>query len=220
MQIVDPARQVIVCHIGTDADGTRHASTIGRFPLRKTTTIHACSPIPHAGEWLRLYFPGWAAIAATLSQRKLLDGTPSGNLLVALRSRERVIGYISVDNLVTGHPIVEEDALPLVAFANGFAASLEISPCWRAAPAASRSGCRCCNTAWSIWRGFRDAAGLLGSMQDLESVLDTIYSSVREGLNYESGRSVPDRAAGRGTGRLRGARHRRAGPTVSPRARK
>src|SRR5438067_712857 len=57
--------------------------------------------------------------------RTWLDGQPREGLRVALRTSEKVLGLISVDNLISGRPITPEDAPPLVAFANAFAAAVE-----------------------------------------------------------------------------------------------
>jgi PAS domain S-box-containing protein len=47
------------------------------------------------------------------------------HILVALRTGDSVIGAIAVDNFVTGRPIEEEDARPLVAFAQQAATALQ-----------------------------------------------------------------------------------------------
>jgi hypothetical protein len=51
-------------------------------------------------------------------QRYLLDGRPTHNLAVALRSGEKMTGLNSVDNFVTRRPIVPEQAPLLLALAN------------------------------------------------------------------------------------------------------
>jgi hypothetical protein len=186
LQLIGATRQVIVSHIGTNVDGSRHGRDEREISLEEDNYYARMLADPR----MQVSGPGYicldeAEIAATLAQRIYLDGAPSRNLLAALRTRERVIGYISVDNLITGHSIVEEDALPLVAFANGFASSLENitlleSRARRIHDLDADLRHRVEHLAW-----IQDAASLLGTMHDLESVLDTIYSSVREGLTYD-----------------------------------
>ncbi len=186
LQLIDAGRQVIVSHIGTDADGARHGRDEREISLVEDNYYSRMLADPR----MQVSGPGYIFLdepesAATLAERIYLDGAPSRNLLVALRTRERVIGYISVDNLITGHPIGQADALPLVAFANGFAASLENitlleSRARRIHDLDANLQQRVEHLAW-----IQDAASVLGTMQDLESVLDTIYSSVRDGLNYD-----------------------------------
>ena len=50
---------------------------------------------------------------------------PRQNVQVALRTPERVLGLIAVDNLTSGRPITPADAPPLVAFAAALATAVE-----------------------------------------------------------------------------------------------
>ena len=54
-----------------------------------------------------------------------LDGQPHESIQVALRTPERVLGLISVDNLTSGRPITPANAPALVAFANVLATAVE-----------------------------------------------------------------------------------------------
>jgi len=64
----------------------------------------------------------WAATAP--AARAALDGRIGANLAVALRSRDRFLGMVAVDNLLTGRPITPDDADPLLTFANQAAIAL------------------------------------------------------------------------------------------------
>ena len=186
LQLIDASRQVMQCHIGTNADGIRHFRDDRETSLKEDnyyTRLLADPRMQVSGPGY--IFLGEAETAAILPYRKYLDGQPRQNILVALRTMERVIGYISVDNLVTGRPIVEADALPLVAFANGFAASLENVTLLesRARKIDDLDADLRHQVEHLAW--LKNAAGLLAALHDLDSVLDTIYSSVREGLKYD-----------------------------------
>src|SRR5436305_1230123 len=53
------------------------------------------------------------------------DGCPGQTLRIALRAAQRVLGVISVDNLISGRPVTPAHAPPLVVFANALATALD-----------------------------------------------------------------------------------------------
>ncbi len=104
-QVVRPADRVI---------GLNHDSPIWRFP-----------GIAALLEGAPYYYTADAAAECPPALRYLFDGLPAHNLMVALRSGERTIGMISVDNLLSGRPIVPDEVRPLLAVADQVGTAVE-----------------------------------------------------------------------------------------------
>lgn len=123
--LVDSCRG-LVQYVGTDANGREFHPSDRVWPL-DADSYHArllSDPRMSADG------PGFVYLADATRElpeevRPGLDGQPSQNLQVALRTPERVVGLIAADNLTSSRPIAPEDAPPLVAFANALATAVE-----------------------------------------------------------------------------------------------
>ncbi len=111
--------------IGTDAQGQ-----IVR-PMGRTVGLAPDSPIwrfPGIAALLRgaeFYYTEDAAGECPPDLHYLFDGLPAHNLMVPLRSTDRVTGMISVDNLLSGRPFGPGAAGPLQALANQVGTAVE-----------------------------------------------------------------------------------------------
>ncbi|MDB5059144.1 MAG: sensor hybrid histidine kinase [Chloroflexi bacterium] len=184
--LVDPSNGWLSCRLGTDADGHKTFLDDRIIALSDDnfyTRLLRDSRMQVGG-------PGFVYLDAaaqrhTYGVRPFLDGDPRQNLLVALRTVDRVVGYISVDNLISGRPIARTDASPLVAFANALAAMMDNvalleSRARRITDLDANLQQRVEHLTW-----LQQASTQLATLQDLERVLDAIYSSVRWGLHYD-----------------------------------
>src|SRR5262249_20791436 len=71
------------------------------------------------------YYTADAAAECPPDLHYLFDGLPAHNLMIPLRSGDRVTGMISVDNLPSGRPFGPEAAGPLQALANQVGTAVE-----------------------------------------------------------------------------------------------
>jgi len=198
--LVDGARQELVAHVGTDSSGHKF------YPPDR-----ACS-LADDGYYARLLAnprlqadgPGFiyqadATCEAPLEMRDHLDGRPGQLLLVTLRTADRIVGLVSVDNLTSERPIAPADAPPLVAFATALATAVEnvglleershriddldadlrqrVERLTRVQEELAR---RVRELEW-----LRDISQRLNAADSLDDVLDIVYDGIRDGLRYE-----------------------------------
>ncbi len=99
---------------GDRIDGIGHAGALWRFP--SVAALLAGNEV---------YYTADAAAECPPELRYLFDGAPRHNLAVSLRSGNRVIGMISVDNLFSARPIQPDAADILLVLANQLGPALE-----------------------------------------------------------------------------------------------
>jgi len=138
------------------------------------------------------YCPDSWAITA-VEGRALLSGEVHEQLVVALRQDDTLLGYLSVDNLLTARPITEVAAPPLVAFAAQAALTISRARLWTEHTAQGSSLAR--RVRELEWLGAM--SGQVNAAHTLEEVLDVAYAGIRTGLGYDRvGIQVVDQAAG------------------------
>ena len=196
--LLDTAGGALVPRIGTDARGGKFYPQGRSEPLGEGASYSRLLSDPRMG----LEGPGYVyradATAETApAERPHLDGEPRGNLLVALRTAERALGVISVDNLATGRPIGPGDAPPLVAFASVMATALENITLLeergqRIATLDTDLRHRMEELHW-----MQEATRQVNAAPTLHDVLDVVYDSIHEGLDYDRvGVNLFDHATG------------------------
>ena len=121
----------------------------------------------------------WAATPE--DRRGGLVGRMREQLAVALRHEDALVGYLSVDNLLSGRPIVEADAPPLVTFASQAALAIDRAHLWAAHEARGRGLAR--RVRELEW--LRDMSRGITAARTRGEVLDVVYAGVREGLGYD-----------------------------------
>ncbi len=126
IHLLDRARGVYEECRGTDARGRKFRPE--NRPLLPLTEDSPIWQVPDLAALLRgadYYYLADAVAETPLAQRYLLDGSPSQNLVVPLRTADALTGVISVDNLLSGRPIHPDDAGPLCALANHVGTAIE-----------------------------------------------------------------------------------------------
>jgi diguanylate cyclase (GGDEF)-like protein/putative nucleotidyltransferase with HDIG domain len=103
---------------GTDEFGNRTCPTERVLSLKPDSPIWSSPDLAALREGAYFYYTDDLYRDTPLDQRYLLDGRPTHNLAVALRSGDRMTGLISVDNFVSRRPISPEQAPLLLALAN------------------------------------------------------------------------------------------------------
>jgi diguanylate cyclase (GGDEF)-like protein/putative nucleotidyltransferase with HDIG domain len=123
--LLDWQRETFVEVRGTDEHGIKTCPRDRVIPLTPGSTIWASPDLIalRAGE--EFYYTDDVYRDTPPDQRYLLDGHPTHNLAVALRSGEIMTGMISVDNFTSGRPIEREQATPLLALANQVGTAIE-----------------------------------------------------------------------------------------------
>ena len=183
---VDSARCLLVEHIGTDDRGRKF------YPQNRVSSLSDGDY--HVGlladPRLQVSGPGFVLsddpfCGVPLEAAARFDGRPGQILRVALRIPDRVVGLISVDNLLTGRPIVAADAPPLVAFANALAAALHSVQVLedrerRVAALDLDLRQRVTELEW-----LREISRQVNAGGTLEAVLETVYDGIRAGLRYD-----------------------------------
>ena len=114
-------------------------------------------------------------------QRRWLDGPMHEQLAAALRRDGQLVGFLSVDNLISGRPITPEDATPLVTFATQAALAIGRARLWEQHEAQGVGLAR--RVAELEW--LRDVTRRVNAAQTLDEVLDVVYDGVRCGLHYD-----------------------------------
>lgn len=110
---------------GTDQHGRKTRPQDRVLPLNPQSAIWTTPDMIalRAGE--EFYYTDDVYRDTPSDQRYLLDGHPTHNLVVALRSGDSMTGMISVDNFTSGRPIEPKQATPLLALANQLGTAVE-----------------------------------------------------------------------------------------------
>ncbi len=125
--------------------------------------------------------------------RVLLSGEVHEQLVVGLRQDGVLLGYLSVDNLLSKRPITEVAALPLVAFAAQASLTISRARLWAEHVAQGTSLAR--RVGELEWLG--SVSGQVNAAHTLEELLDVVYEGIRAGLGYDRvGIQLIDQAAG------------------------
>jgi diguanylate cyclase (GGDEF)-like protein len=123
--LIDHESGVFIDCMGTDSQGRQTR------PMDRSMTLDPAGPIrrlPGFGAMLdgaEFFYTTDAAAECPPELLYLYDGNPKHNLMVPIRSGDRVTGVISVDNLLSGLPIFPEDADPLLALAHHVGTAVE-----------------------------------------------------------------------------------------------
>lgn len=185
--LVDPTGTLLVEHIGTDESGCRtypspHSAVSREKALFRAQALR--EPCLQADGPGYLYLRD-ATRHIPPDKQHLVDGRPRQLLLVALRTPQKVLGIISVDNLVTARPIREADATPLVAFANALAVAIENATLLeqrerRIDHLGTDLQRRIAELEW-----LRDVSRQVNAARTLDETLDVVYDGIRDGLGYD-----------------------------------
>jgi len=126
IHLLDRARGVYEECRGTDAQGRKfHPENRPLLPLTEDSPIWQVPDLAALLRGAEYYYLADAVAETPPAQRYLLDGSPSQNLVVPLRTADTLTGVISVDNLLSGRPIHPDDAGPLCALANHVGTAIE-----------------------------------------------------------------------------------------------
>jgi len=170
-------------------------------PAVEETTVATDSPdLSHLQQGHAYYYcpDRWAITLPHM--RWTLDGHMREQLAVALRHDGVLIGYLSVDNLISERPIAESDAAPLVTFSAQAALAINRARLWTAHEAQGRNLAQ--RVAQLEW--LRQISHRVASAATVDQVLNVVYDGVRHGLGYDHVDlflCAPDR---RGVDQLRG----------------
>ena len=184
--LADPGGEWLSCGIRTGPDGAKVIADDRLVVLETNAFYSGILRDPR----MQVGGPGFIfledpTLQASLSERVWLSGTPRQNLLIALRTLDHSLGLISLSNLPGSEDIGLDDTPPLVAFANALAAMMDNvavleSRAQRITVLDADLRRRVEHLSW-----LQEASTLLATLQDMESVLDAIYASVRWGLQYD-----------------------------------
>lgn len=184
--LIDEGRRTVVAQRGTGSDGAKYPASGLEWPLQSDSFYPRVLSDPR----LQIAGPGFIYINDVPSQippdgQRYLDGHPTQLLLASLRSRDRVAGMLSVDNLVSGRGLSAADAPPLVAFASALAIALEnvtlqerLAGQIRGLDADARRSADELSLIGEISRA------LVGA-HSLEAALDIVYDGIQQGLGYD-----------------------------------
>ena len=126
IHLLDRARGVYEECRGTDAQGRKfRPENRPLLPLAEDSPIWQVPDLAALLHGAEYYYLADAVAETPPAQRYLLDGSPSQNLVVPLRTAGTLTGVISVDNLLSGRPIYPDDAGPLCALANHVGTAIE-----------------------------------------------------------------------------------------------
>lgn len=186
LMVVDAKRGALVEHIGTDEQGHPFHPTDRVYPLESSDYRVSILRDPR----MRADGPGYILerdALASLPQEAWdsLDGRPREVLRVALRTVDTVLGYISVDNLVTMRSIASSQIPALVAFTNALAIAIENVSLLedRAHHIAHLDADLQKRVADLEW--LRDIGRQVNAADTLDDVLDIVYDGIRDGLGYD-----------------------------------
>jgi diguanylate cyclase (GGDEF)-like protein/putative nucleotidyltransferase with HDIG domain len=110
---------------GTDEHGEKTCPTERVLSLKPDSPIWRSPDLAALKEGAYCYYTDDLYRDTPPDQRYLLDGRPTHNLAVGLRSGERMTGLISVDNFVSRRPITPEQAPLLLALGNQVGTAVE-----------------------------------------------------------------------------------------------
>ena len=184
--LIDEGRRTLVAQRGTGPDGTKYPDPGREWPLQGDSYYARILSDPR----LQIAGPGCMYIGDVASQmpadgRRYLDGRPGQLLLASLRTRDRVTGLLSVDNLTTGRPLSAEDGPPLVGFATALAIALEnVALQERLAGQIRSLDAEAVRSAGELSL-IGEISRSLGGAQSLEAALDIVYAGIRGGLGYD-----------------------------------
>ena len=166
---------------GTDDMGRPLGAQQPQPPVDDTTISVESPDLHHFLQGHACYYcpDRWAITPPHL--RQPLDGRMREHLSVALRDDVALIGYLSVDNLISGRPITERDAPPLVAFAAQAALAVNRARLWAAHEAQGAQLAR--RVAELEW--LREVSRQVNAARSLDAVLDALYDGIRTGLGYD-----------------------------------
>ncbi len=186
LSVVNADGSQLVEHVGTDEHGDKF------YPRKRVSRLEEQDYYARLLADPRLQVSGLGYILLDNPYRDVpaeavarFDGHPSQLLRVALRLPDRLLGLISVDNLLTHRAITPEDASPLVAFANALAAALHSVQALEdrqrhVAMLDSNLQQRVAELEW-----LREISRDVNAGGSLEAVLDTVYDGIRKGLGYD-----------------------------------
>jgi len=184
--LIDEGRRTLVARRGTGPDGTKYPDPVREWPLQGGSYYARMLAEPR----LQGTGPGYIYFGDVPSQmppdgRRYLDGHPTQLLLASLRTRDRVTGLLSVDNLTTGRSLSAEDAPPLVGFATALAIALEnVALQERLAGQIRSLDAEAVRSAGELSL-IGEISRSLGGAQSLEAALDIVYEGIRGGLGYD-----------------------------------
>jgi diguanylate cyclase (GGDEF)-like protein/PAS domain S-box-containing protein len=163
------------------------------FHPRDPTLADASPDLAHLLQGHDFYYcPDRWAITPP-QDRAALSGRMREQLVVALRQEEALVGYISVDNLLSGRPISADEAAPLVAFAAQAALAISRARLW--AQHASQGEDLARRVAELEW--LREISRQVNAAGTLHEVMDVVYDGIHGGLGYDRvGVNLFDYAAG------------------------
>src|SRR5262249_44134321 len=126
----DDGRPVAYEARATDAQGRPTPGLAERWSLDDPDLPLHSPDLVHLLQVATVYYcpDRWAVTPP--AWRYQLEGRMREQLVVALRHEGNLVGYLSVDNLLSGRPIVEADAAPLVPFASQAALAISRARLW------------------------------------------------------------------------------------------
>ncbi|MGH2347244.1 MAG: putative bifunctional diguanylate cyclase/phosphodiesterase, partial [Chloroflexota bacterium] len=123
--LIDHESGVFIDCMGTDSEG-RQIRPMGRsIPLDPTSSVLRLPGVASILNGADFFYTADAGAECPPELLYLYDGRPTHNLIVPVRSGDRITGMISVDNLLTGLPILRDDAHPLLALAHHVGTAVE-----------------------------------------------------------------------------------------------
>jgi diguanylate cyclase (GGDEF)-like protein/putative nucleotidyltransferase with HDIG domain len=184
--LVDQEQHALVEHIGTDDHGDRKYAQGRVYPFESDSYLPQLLSEPA----MCLDGPGFilqkdVQVEVPSAARELLDGRPDEVLRVALRTSDKLIGLISVDNLISNRPITMAQILPVVAFANTLAVAVDN------VRLLEERAQRIHTLNADVRRREANLTLLLeigrqvNAAKTLDEVLDMVYDGIRDGLGYD-----------------------------------
>ncbi len=170
--LFDWQRETFVEVRGTDEYGNKTCPVDRILSLTPESSIWTTPDMKalYAGE--EFFYTDDAYRDTPPDQRYLLDGHPTHNLVVALRSGGIMTGLISVDNFTSGRPIGREQASPLLALANQLGTAVEKSRVLESERAER-----------SRLQVLLESARALNSTLDSDRILEVLASSLQSALD-------------------------------------
>ncbi len=117
IELLDYDANTFVEYLGTDAAGNKTRPTSRVASLSQDSDIWTMPGVAAVLRGAEYYYTTNAYAEWPEDTRFRFDGMPRQLLLVPLHAGDKVVGIITVDNLLTGRPICESDARPLLALA-------------------------------------------------------------------------------------------------------
>ena len=123
--LIDHGTGIFVDCMGTDDQGRQTKPMDRSLTLGSSSVIWRIPGFAAVLQGAECYCTADAAAECPPDLLYLYDGRPTHNLMVPIRSGNRVTGVISVDNLLSGLPICPKDAAPLLALAHHVGTAVE-----------------------------------------------------------------------------------------------